>query len=145
MVSANTTIKGVNYNSSVRAYNPLTGDLVWQRGLSQTSYYGYAAPLYVNKLLIVADQGTLFVFNPKNGSVVYQDTVGGSFIAAPSVSRGEIFVGSSTGYVYAFGLPPADQSRQSPELSAHSPSLGWGASVGLARPLYVRTTGDDRP
>jgi outer membrane protein assembly factor BamB len=97
-------IDGVNYNSSVVAFNPLTGAIVWERGFAQSSFQGYAAPLWFNQLLVVADQGTLFVFNARTGAILFQDTVGGPFGAAPSISRGEIFEGSRNADVYAFDL-----------------------------------------
>jgi outer membrane protein assembly factor BamB len=98
------TINGVNYNSSVFAFNPLTGAIVWERGFAQSSFQGYAAPLWFNQLLVVADQDTLLVFNATTGAILFQDTVGGPFGAAPSISRGEIFQGSRDDDVYAFDL-----------------------------------------
>ncbi len=112
-VSSDTTIGGVNYNSSVRAFNPLTGSVVWQDPFTLTSYDGYAAPLWVNQLLIVPDQGTLLVLNATNGAIVYQDTLGGVFQAAASIARGEVFATSTDHDVYAFDLSLNSSANQS--------------------------------
>ncbi|MGC2288513.1 MAG: hypothetical protein WA688_01470 [Thermoplasmata archaeon] len=39
-VSSDTAIGGVSYNRSVRAFNPLTGALVWAKGFSEVLYDG---------------------------------------------------------------------------------------------------------
>jgi outer membrane protein assembly factor BamB len=143
-VSSSTTIGGVTYNSSVREFNPLTGAIVWQEGFSQTSYNGYAAPLWVNQLLVVPDQGTLLVLNATTGAVLYQNTVGATLVAAASISRGEIFAGSSNDRVYAFDLmlnSSADQSR-SAGTGPLSDSFGISAWGGLPPYSYAWAFGD---
>ncbi|MGP8067544.1 MAG: PQQ-binding-like beta-propeller repeat protein [Thermoplasmata archaeon] len=112
-VSSDTTIGGANYNSSVRAFNPLTGAVVWQDPFTLTSYDGYAAPLWVNQLLIVPDQGTLLVLNATDGALVYQDTLGGVFQAAASIARGELYATSTDHDVYAFDLSLSSSANES--------------------------------
>ncbi|MFZ0829698.1 MAG: PQQ-binding-like beta-propeller repeat protein [Thermoplasmata archaeon] len=120
-VSSDTTVGGVSYNSSVRAFNPRTGVVVWAKGFSDSSYDGYAAPLWVNGLLIVPDEHTLLVLNAKTGATIYQYNQPGHFQAAASISRGEVFVGSSDGRVYAFG-PTSLPNRA----GAHAPGVASG-------------------
>jgi outer membrane protein assembly factor BamB len=143
-VSSITAIGGVTYNSSVLALNPLTGAIVWAKGLSQVSFNGYAAPLYVNNLLLVADQGTLLAFNATTGTIVYDHTLPGAFVAAPSISRGEIFVGSNDGDAYAFDLvlnSSANQSRAS-GVAPLSDALSVTGAGGLPPYSYVWKFGD---
>ncbi|MGA3021816.1 MAG: PQQ-binding-like beta-propeller repeat protein [Thermoplasmata archaeon] len=144
VVSPITTIGGVTYNSSVRAFNPLTGAIVWQEGFSQTSYDGYAAPLWVNQLLIVPDQGTLFVLNATTGAILYQDTVPGHFVAAASISRGEIFAGTSHDKVVAFDLQLNSSASQSSPSGAAPllDSFSVVGSGGLPSYSYSWTFGD---
>jgi outer membrane protein assembly factor BamB len=112
-VGSATTIGGVSFNSSVTAFNPLTGSVVWQDGLSQSSFLGYAAPTWVNNVLIVPDQGALILLNANTGAVLYRDAVGGNIQAAASVARGEIFAGSSSGSVVAFDVTLGATAEQS--------------------------------
>ena len=143
-ISSITTVGGVVYNSSVFAFNPLTGAIVWERGFTQSSFYGYAAPLWVNQLLIVADQGTLIVFNATTGTILYQDTVAGVIQAAPSISRGEVFAGTTTGHLLAFDLSLGSTATQS-VTSGPTPvldSFNVTGSGGLPPYHYAWTFGD---
>jgi outer membrane protein assembly factor BamB len=96
---------GVVYNSTVRAFGPLTGKPIWSDGFSQSSLGAYAAPLWVNGLLVVPDQDTLLFLNGTTGKVLFQfNGTGGLFEAPASVSRGEIFAASTNGDVYALDV-----------------------------------------
>ncbi len=146
-VSGETAIAGVEYNSSVRAFNPLTGTVVWARGFSEPSYYGYASPLWVNGLLIVPDGHALLVLNAKNGATLYHYTPPGHFVAAASIAGGEIFVGSSDGQVYAFATPSGSGGLPSrsvdsvqlpgegPEARVRTAVAGLGGSTGGIWPV----------
>jgi len=112
-VGAATVIAGVDYASTVSAFNPLSGQTVWQDTFPLTSSNGYAAPLWVNGLLIVPDQGTLLLLNASSGNVLRQIEVGGYIQAAASVSRGELFVGSTSGNVDAFDVALEASATQS--------------------------------
>ncbi|MCI4343420.1 MAG: PQQ-binding-like beta-propeller repeat protein [Thermoplasmata archaeon] len=143
-VGALTTIGSVVYNSSVWEIDPLTGATMWVRGFSQTSEDGYAAPLWVNQLLIVPDQGTLLVLNANNGATLYQDTVPGTFEAPASVSRGEIFAASDNAHVYAFDLALNSSASQSRPVGAAplTDSFGVTPSGGIPPYSYAWTFGD---
>jgi len=108
-----TVIAGVDYASTVTAFSPLTGQIVWQDTFPLTSSNGYAAPLWVNGLLIVPDQGTLLLLNASSGNVLRQIAVGGYIQAAASVSRGEVFAGTTNGYVDAFDVALEASATQS--------------------------------
>jgi outer membrane protein assembly factor BamB len=112
-VGALTTLGSVVYNSSVWALDPLTGATVWVRGFSQSSQEGYAAPLWVNHLLIVPDQGSLLVLDANTGATLYQYTAAGLFESPASISRGEIFAASDNGHVYAFDVGLNSTATQS--------------------------------
>ena len=143
-VGATTEIGGVTYGSSVLAFDPLTGSIVWEKGFSQSSYKGYAAPLWVNQVLIVPDQGTLLVLNAETGAVLYQDTVSDQFVAAASLSRGEVFAGSSNDHVYAYDLSLALIARDSRSAGAAPlpDTFHATASGGLPPYTYGWTFGD---
>jgi hypothetical protein len=103
-VTPATQLGGVTYGSTARAINPLTGKSEWSVGFSQSSAGGYAAPLWVNGVLIVADQGSLLFLNASTGQLISEFNGSGDFQAPASVSRGEVYAASSNGVVYAFDL-----------------------------------------
>lgn len=103
-VGAETSIAGITFNSSVRALDPTNGTVVWKDGFTQTSYYGYAAPLYVNGMLVVADGDSLILINARTGAVLAEYAVGGQTQAAASLARGELFVGTTDGSVLAMDV-----------------------------------------
>lgn len=108
-----TVIGGVDYASTVSAFNPLTGQTVWQDTFPLTPSNGYAAPLWVGGLLIVPDQGTLLLLNAASGNVLREIGVGGFIQGAASVSRGEVFFGSTNGNAYAFDVSLGSSATQS--------------------------------
>lgn len=153
-VSTKTTIGTTSYASAVWALNPLTGKVIWKKGFTVTSANGYATPLYVDQALVVPDGPDFLVFNATTGAVVYQDTLSGYFGAAASVSRGELFVGSSNDDVYAFdlalksvatqsiatGAPPlSDSFHVTPSGGLPSYSYAWSFGDGGTSPLQNPT------
>ena len=141
-VSAETTIGGVVYNSSVRAFQPLTGAIVWQDGFPESSDYGYAGPLWADGLLIVLDQSTLLVLNATDGSVLYQYTANGTFEAPPSVARGEIYAAATDGSVIAFDLQLRSTASDSAGSGPLSETFAVRPSGGLPPYEYSWTFGD---
>ncbi|HEY4869851.1 MAG TPA: PQQ-binding-like beta-propeller repeat protein, partial [Candidatus Dormibacteraeota bacterium] len=96
-----TTISGVNYNGSVRAIDPATGNFKWEHGASGVVIPALA---YDNGLVIDGAGSTLEVLDASNGSRFYSFKAGSIFYGAPSVAGGQIFAGSVDKNVYAFGL-----------------------------------------
>ncbi len=143
-VGCDTTIDGVSYHSSITAVNPLTGTIVWQHGFPEPSVNGYAAPTWVNGVLIVPDGGPILILNASSGVVLHQINYKGVFQAAASVSRGEVFAGSTDGDVYAMDLSLASTATQSQGVSAvgFSDSFDVTATGGLPPFQYSWEFGD---
>jgi len=143
-VGSLTTINGTMYNSSVIAIDPLTGAYDWQVGFPQTSYYGYAAPLYVNHMLVVADEGSLMVLNATTGSLMWETNVSGVIQAAPSIARGELYASSSSGMVYAFDttLNATDVDNAPVGISSQTQTFNVSVSGGLPPYSYSWNFGD---
>jgi outer membrane protein assembly factor BamB len=143
-VGAETSIGGVQFNSSVHAYNPVNGSEEWKVGFPESSYSGYAAPLYVNGLLVVADGPDLLFLNAHSGKLLLTEHVGGVAVAAASIARGEIYVGSSDGSVLAFDVTLSASAGES-TASGTSPlvvSFSGGATGGLPPYTYSWSFGD---
>jgi outer membrane protein assembly factor BamB len=97
----NTTIRGLGYPGAVRALDPATGAYRWEHG---TSHPVIPALVYAHGLVIDGQGPALEILDAANGSRLYSYETGGDIYGAPSVSHGEVFVGSLDGNVYAFGL-----------------------------------------
>jgi outer membrane protein assembly factor BamB len=102
---ANTTIDGANYSGSIRALYPSNGTVKWV--LSEPGDV-LGAPAYANGLLAVAGGDVLRVLDASTGAILWKYTGSEPFESAPAIARGIIYVGSTNGKVYAFGLlkPP---------------------------------------
>jgi outer membrane protein assembly factor BamB len=104
-LSRGTSINGVAYNESIRAFNGRTGQIVWQLGLPQPlSQAQYAAPLCFNGMVVVPDNKLVYFLNATNGHLLFRYDAGATVTVAPSVSRGEIFLSLLSGEVVALDL-----------------------------------------
>ncbi len=130
-VGAVTSIGGVPYNSSVRAFSPLNGTEIWKKGFPESSFSGYAAPLYVNGVLIVPDGSDLLFLVASSGNLVYSAHVGGLTQAAASIARGEVFVGSTDGSVLALDV----------QLNSSATEYVASAATPLSVTFHVTGTG----
>jgi PKD repeat protein len=143
-VGAETSIGGVTFNSSVHAFDPINGSEEWKEGFPGISYFGYAAPLFVNGVLIVADGDTLLFLNAHTGVLLKKIDLGGQTQAAASIARGEVFVGLKDGSLLTFDTQL--ESVAAPSSSAGTlplvVSFGVNATGGLAPFQYAWTFGD---
>jgi outer membrane protein assembly factor BamB/cell division septation protein DedD len=98
----NTTINGTAVNGFVRAFDPATGNILWEHA---TNGPVIPAITYVNGMIIDGAGNQLEVLDASTGNVLYRYTAGGKFYGAPSVSNGVIYAGANDGKLYAFGLP----------------------------------------
>ncbi len=106
-----TMVGGTRYNGSIRAFNPSVNKSLWADGLPGVVL---GAPVYANGLVVVGGGNVLEVLNSSTGKMLYNYTAPGglnaSFLAAPSISHGIIYVEDMNGSVLAFGLPNPPQA-----------------------------------
>ena len=105
-----TTVNGKGYQGSVRALDPATGKVLWAEG---TLGPVLGALAYTNGMVIAGAGNALEVLDAATGKRLYSYQLDGNIFASPSISQGQIYIGSVFGTVYAFGLstpitPPAD-------------------------------------
>jgi polyvinyl alcohol dehydrogenase (cytochrome) len=100
-----TTINGASCYGSVRALNPTTGAALWQQCV--TAGPVIAAITAVPGVVVAAAGPVLLLLDSTSGQRVftYRDPQnGGVFYGPASVSRGALYLGSTNGTLYAFGL-----------------------------------------
>ena len=102
-----TTIGGKTVGGSIRALNPATGAVLWERALPATVYGALTA---ANAMVAVpASNGGLYLVRATDGVVMYAnslDGVGGFHIfGAPTIADGYLFIGTTDGVVHAFNYP----------------------------------------
>jgi outer membrane protein assembly factor BamB len=99
-----TSINGVQFGGSVRAFDPATGRVRWEHGTSRPVVPGLA---YVNGLVIACNGATVEILDASTGKALWSYTTGNTLFGAPSVSNGRFFVGSTDMKIYAFAVPAA--------------------------------------
>jgi outer membrane protein assembly factor BamB len=107
VAGGNTNVGGSSVSGAVRALDPGTGAVRWERAAAGTVMGALA---YANGLVIDAGGNDLEVRRAADGTVLFHDTINNSsdpeaiLAGAPSVAGGRIFEGSTDGTLYAFGL-----------------------------------------
>lgn len=111
LAGGNTTINGAGAPGFVRALDPATGRFVWEHA---TTAPVVPALAYANGMVLAAAGATLEVLDAASGTRLYSYTTGAAIYGSPSVSGGKIFVGSTDGNEYAFGLTAANPPPPDP-------------------------------
>jgi outer membrane protein assembly factor BamB len=94
-------LDGADYNGSVWAVNPTTGQVVWNDALGGREI---GAPLYASGVLIVPGGNYLYVLNASTGLQIADWVYPASFVDAPSLAEGHVFEGNYDDEVYAICL-----------------------------------------
>ena len=101
VAGGNTTINGVSYKGSLRAFDPNSlARPLWELGLSG---HVLAAVSSVPGLAFVGSGNVLNVVNSSTGQTVFK-TSAGKLFAAPSIAYGVIYVGDTSGKLRAFSV-----------------------------------------
>jgi outer membrane protein assembly factor BamB len=112
MAGPETTVRGRGYGGSVRAIDPSSGRFIWEHPDPDLVL---GAIVYANGLIIDGEGATLEVLDARTGTRLFSYTTGGLLYAAPSIANGIIYIGSTDGNVYAFGLPAKPPAVPSPQ------------------------------
>jgi outer membrane protein assembly factor BamB len=132
----NTTIAGVGYPGAVRAINPTTGAVVWERGLASPVIPALA---YDNGMVLAGSGPRLEILDAGSGNRLFSYATGATIYSPPSISNGVVYVGSGDGNIYAFapttpGAPPADPNCPSglvcQDIGAPAPAGSETVSAG---------------
>ncbi|HEV2449362.1 MAG TPA: PKD domain-containing protein, partial [Thermoplasmata archaeon] len=144
VLGPNTTIGAANFSSGVRELNPLTGAVQWQKGLA-LPHTGYASPLWANGALVVAESTSVELLASSNAKLLATLPITGKVSAPPTVSRGELFVATTSGYLYAYDVPLHGSFTATATVggvSANELNFTAGASGGLPAYTFNWSFGD---
>lgn len=127
-----TTIGGKNFNGSINAFDPATGNLLWQTGLPQSPL---AAIAYANGVVVVGAGSQIQAFAASNGTRLISIPLDSIIYGAPSVSNGTLYTGTINGTLYALkilpGAPQPNQRIGGMNLSSYCGSLGQSTNLTL--------------
>jgi outer membrane protein assembly factor BamB len=97
-----TTIGGKTEQGSVRALDPRTGAVIWERALPSKVYGALAG---ANGMLIVPAHQSLYLVDPADGRILYENAL--PLYGAATVANGRLFIGDRNGVVHAYTYPSA--------------------------------------
>lgn len=107
-----TTIGTTSYGGAVRALSSATGAFRWQVGWTSEVF---AAPTYANGLLAVAGGIQFDVLAAGTGHVLFQfHGSPAGYQSPPTIAHDRVYLGSTSGMLRAFGLPPTVSVSASP-------------------------------
>jgi len=116
--STPTIADGVVYEGPF-AFAAATGQPVW------TAAFGEAisSAAVANGVVYLGQQNyNLYAYNAATGQTLWSAATGGPVASSPIVANGRVYVVGGDGYLYAFGLPPAQPPVQ-PDPAALKPDL----------------------
>jgi outer membrane protein assembly factor BamB len=134
------TVNGTVYTGSVNAISSDNGNFIWRHF---TPSYVIPALTYVNGMILASPGPQFQVLNASNGNVLFSYTTGGDIYSAASVSNGRIFVGSSDGNLYAFGLPETGPAATPTPVPTNAPVPVPGSFASFFN--NTSTTSDGTP
>jgi outer membrane protein assembly factor BamB len=102
VAAGDSKIDGKNYRGSVVAMDPTDGKFLWGHGSIDGPIIGALA--YANGLIVDGGGTDVEVLDATTGARLYSYNTNFQIYSAPVVSHGQIFVGSTDGTMYAFGL-----------------------------------------
>jgi hypothetical protein len=135
-----TQISGTVQAGSVRALDPATGDILWEH---PTRGPVLAALATANGLVMDGAGSTFEVLDASTGAQLFSYAADGAIEGAPSIAEGCIYVPSSGGTLYAFGLaaPPATAtSTASPSDTATDSATSTASPTSTPSSTSTATT-----
>ncbi len=105
IAGGNTKIRGIKCQGSLRAFNPTTGVVLWEKCLQEGPVL---AAITAVPGLVVVEEGLVFaVLNAATGKTLFSyraTQVGSFFYGSASIAHGMLYIGDMNGNLYAFGL-----------------------------------------
>ena len=98
--SGETTIGGKTVAGAIRALDPRTGAIIWERALPSRTY---GALTGANGMLVVPSRTALRLVAPATGEILYENPL--SLYAAATVANGRLFIGDLGGTARAYTYP----------------------------------------
>ena len=102
VAAGDSKIDGQTFRGSVEALDPTNGAFLWNHASIDGPVIGALA--YANGLIVDGGGTDVEVLDATTGARLYSYNTNNQIYAAPIVSHGQIFVGTTDGTMYAFGL-----------------------------------------
>jgi outer membrane protein assembly factor BamB len=100
----------LGYGSGVYALDAVTGARVWKTPLEATpdlevvSSPAVAGPAGDEIVVVGSMAGSVYALDAAGGTVRWSSATGGFIYGSAAIAQGRIFIGSSDGFLYAYGL-----------------------------------------
>jgi len=93
----------------IHCFDAGTGTEIWNRTTGSGDFGIYSSPVVAGGMVYTAanyDKGTIYCFDANCGTLIWSYDTNQYNMAQPAVSDGTLFIGSDSGYLYAFRDPP---------------------------------------
>ncbi len=93
----------------IHCFDAGTGAEIWNRTTGSGDFGVYSSPVVAGGMVYTAanyDKGTIYCFDADCGTLIWSYDTNQYNMAQPAVSDGTLFIGSDSGYLYAFRDPP---------------------------------------
>ena len=130
-----TTVRGTNVMGAVRAFDPTTGAIEWERGLPAMTYGALGG---ANGLVAIpTSNGSLYLMRDTDGVTQYDSGLTGppgapAIFGPVTVADGMLFVGTTDGVMHAFAFPSsATPGGDAARVTGAHCSLSGHTAIGL--------------
>lgn len=103
-----TTIGGQTVDGSIRALDPATGSIVWERPLPLKTY---GALTGANGMVVVPSLDAVRLVDGRTGQVMFANQLRHQIFGAGTVANGRLFIGDVGAIAYAFRYPSAQPAE----------------------------------
>jgi outer membrane protein assembly factor BamB len=89
----------------IHCFDAGTGTEIWNRTTGSGCFGVYSSPVVAGGMVYTAanyDKGTIYCFDADCGTLIWSYDTNQHNMAQPAVSDGTLFIGSDSGYLYAF-------------------------------------------
>ena len=117
-----------------------TGTEIWNRTTGSGGFGIYSSPVVAGGMVYIAanyDKGTIYCLDANCGTLIWSYDTNQYNMAQPTVSDGTLFIGSDSGYLYAFRdpLPPEGDLNHDGSVTSADALIALQMAVGAVHTI----------
>lgn len=138
----------LGYGSGVYSLDAVTGARLWKTPLGATpdqevvSSPAVAGPAGSEVVVVGSLDGSVYALDAGSGALRWSSATGGFIYGSAAVAQGRVFIGSSDGFLYAYGL--ASGGSAPPTATITDPAAGSTVPNPSGKLVIAGTAADDK-